>query len=61
METGKSPPPQYSEAVVVTIVSRTFPTLPITGSQRLLLAGADHTQQIGMEETYTPTMMKPAR
>ncbi len=38
-----------------------FPTLPLPGRQRLLLAGAGRTQQIRLEETYTPMMMKPAR
>jgi hypothetical protein len=51
-------PPPYS-AVVVTVVSPIFLILHIPGRQPLLLAGTGRTWQIKMEETYTPTMMKP--
>jgi hypothetical protein len=41
--------------------SRVFPTSPLPGRHQLLLAGAGRTQPIRMEETFTPTTMKPAR
>ncbi len=38
-----------------------FPTLPLPSQQQLLLAEAGRTQQIRLEKTYTPMIMKPAR
>ncbi len=62
VETGNSagthPPPHPGyDTVVVTVVSCIFPILPLPGQQCLLLDGAE---QIRIEETYTPTMMKLA-
>ncbi len=44
VETGKS--------TTFTVVSRIFPTLPLPGWQRLLLARAGHTQHIRMGDLY---------
>ncbi len=55
------PPHPHFSAAVVTTVSNIFPTLPLPGRQRLLLAGVGFKQQFRMEKTYTTTMMKPAK
>ncbi len=54
-------PPCQCSREETPVGSRIFLTLPLPGRHHLLLAGAGRTQPIRMEETYTPTMMKPVR